>query len=222
MKKAIVAVLAACVSITLMSCGASQEITNFWKNPEMPAGQKYSKVFIAVLTVDRGARNTVETDLAAAAKARGLSAARSIDYFPNIASKSDMPSEGVIMAKIKELGCDAAFTLSILDVKSEQRYVPGATSYAGGYAPYPNYGYYGGYYGYYSYNYAVVTEPGYYTTDKTYFIEANAYDVATGKLNFSMQSTAYNPTNLDDFSKEYTYMLSQRLNEEKPMPDAGK
>ena len=72
MKNAVLSILAVCVSITMMSCGASQEITSFWKNPEMPAGQKYSKVFIAVLTVDRGARNTVETDLAAVAKTRGI------------------------------------------------------------------------------------------------------------------------------------------------------
>lgn len=222
MKNLILSILAVCVSITMMSCGATQEITSFWKNPEMAASQTYKKVFIVVLTSDRGARNVVEKDLAAAATARGLTPVRSIDYFPNIASKVDMPSEAAIQAKIKEMGCDAIFTLSLLDVKSEQRYVPGTTSYVGGgYSPYQNYGYYGGFYGYYSTSYAMVTEPGYYTTDKTYFIEANLYDAATGKINFSIQSNAYNPTNLDDFSKEYTYLLSQRLNEEKPMPVAA-
>jgi hypothetical protein len=223
MKNAVLAILAVCVSISLMSCGASQEVTSFWKNPEMtPIKKPYTKIFISVLTADRGARNVVESDLSTVAKGRGIEAVKSIDIYPNISSKKDMPSEEAILAKIKELNCDGIFVLSLLDVKAEQRYVPGTTTYAAGYAPYPSYGYYGGYYGYYSYNYNVISEPGYYTTDKTYFIEANLYDAATGKIVFSMQSTALNPGSISDFSKEYTWLLGDKLKAEAPKAEPGK
>lgn len=222
MKNLIIAALAVFVSATLISCGSSQEVTSFWKNPEMAPGKKYTKVFISALTADRGARNVLEADLSTVAKGRGLESVKSIDVFPNISSKKDMPSEDAIVAKIKEMGCDGIFTLSLLDVKSEQRYVPGTTTYAAGYAPYPAYGYYGGFYGYYSYNYNVISEPGYYTTDKTYFIEANFYDAATGKIVFSMQSTAVNPSSLNEFSKEYAWLLGDRLNAEAPKADPAK
>jgi hypothetical protein len=223
MKNTVLTLLAVCVSFALMSCGASQEVTSFWKNPEMtPVKTPYAKVFIAALTGDRGARNVIETDVASVASQRGFKSAKSIDVFPNITSKKDMPPEDAIMAKIKELGCDAIFTLSLLDVKSEQRYVPGTTTYGAGYAPYPAYGYYGGFYGYYSTSYNVISEPGYYTTDHTYFIEANFYDAATGKIVFSMQSTAYNPTDLASFSKEYAWLLGDELNKQQPKADAGK
>jgi hypothetical protein len=222
MKKTVVSILAVCLSWMLMSCGASQEVTSFWRNPEMKTTKPYTKVFISALTADRGARNVVESDLATVAKERGVEAVKSIDVFPNLTSKKDMPSEEAILAKIREMNCDAIFTLSLLDVKSEQRYVPGTTTYAAGYAPYPSYGYYGGFYGYYSYNYNVISEPGYYTTDKTYFIEANLYDAASGKIVFSMQSTALNPSSIDDFSKEYTWLLGDKLKAEAPKAEPGK
>jgi hypothetical protein len=221
MKKAITAILAVCVSMTLISCGASQEVTSFWRNPEVNVEKPYTKVFISALTADRGARNVLESDLSTVATGRGLQAVKSIDVFP-VATKQDLPSEEAIIGKIKELGCDGIFTLSLLDVKAEQRYVPGTTTYAAGYAPYPSYGYYGGFYGYYSYNYNVISEPGYYTTDKTYFIEANFYDVATGKIVYSMQSTALNPSSLDEFSKEYAWLLGDKLNEVKPKAEPAK
>ena len=222
MKNAVSMILAACLSIALLSCGPSQEVTSFWKNPEGKPAKPFTKVFISALTADRGARNVLESDLATVASGRGVQAAKSIDHFPNLTSKKDMPSEEAIVAKIRELGCDAIFTLSLLDVKAEQRYVPGSTTYAAGYAPYPAYGYYGGFYGYYSYNYNVISEPGYYTTDKTYFVEANLYDAATGKIVFSMQSTALNPSSLDDFSKEYAWLLTDKLNEQFPKAETPK
>jgi hypothetical protein len=207
-------------SLTLiMSCGTSQEVTNFWKNPEGAQGKKATSVFIMAITADKAARNIVETDLATAVTAKGLKATRSIDVFTSSFTKDSIPSKEEMLAKIAELKCDAVFTVALLDVKSEQRYIPGTTTYAyatvgytgGGYAPYPHYGYYGNYYSYASYSYPMTTTPGYYQTDKTYFIEGNLYDAETGVIRWSMQSTAYNPSSLSSFSKEYTKTLIDEL-----------
>jgi hypothetical protein len=204
-----------------MSCGTSQEVTTFWKNPEAAQGKTYSSLFIVAITEDRAARNVVEGDLAAAATAKGLKATRSIDVFPASFTKNNAPAKEEMIAKIKELNCDAVFTVSLLDAKSEQRYVPGTTTYAttgygGAYAPYPNYGYYGNYNSYVGYTYPVTTTPGYYVTDKTYFLEGNLYDAETGAIRWSMQSTAYNPSSLSSFSKGYTRLLIDELKKQNP------
>lgn len=200
-------------AIFLMSCGTSQEVISFWQNPENPLGKPYTNVFVMAITDDRAAQTVVESDIVAAAKSKGIKAVRSIDLLTPTLTKTTHSKEA-IAAKIKESGCDGVFTVSLLDVKSDQRYVEGTTTYAGGayaYSPYPHYGYYGSYYSYYSYSYPVASTPGYYTTDKTYFIETNMYDAETEKIRWSMQSTAYNPSSLNSFSKEYTHLLVQEL-----------
>lgn len=221
MKYAVSCILLASLTL-IMSCGTSQEVTSFWKNPEGTKGKKYGSLMIVATTADKAARNTVEGDLAAAASAKGLKAIRSIDVFPSSFTKDNVPTKEEMMAKIAELQCDAVFTVALIDEKSEQRYVPGTTTYAtvgygpsgygtGGYAPYPHYGYYGNYYSYAAYSYPMTTTPGYYTTDKTYFIEGNLYDGETGMILWSMQSTAYNPSSLSSFSKGYTKTLIEEL-----------
>ena len=57
-------------------------------------------------------------------------------------------------------------------------------------------------------------DPGYYTEDKTYFIESNLYDMQTGAIIWSVQSEAYNPSNLAAASKTYSEMLMKKLKEE--------
>ena len=208
----------------LMSCGTSQEVISFWQNPENPLGKPYASVFVMAITADRGAQMVVESDLVAAAKAKGIKAVRSIDVMMPTLKKATH-SKAEIAAKIKESGCDGVFTVSLLDVKSDQRYVPGTTMYAGGayaYSPYPHYGYYGSYYSYYSYAYPVASTPGYYTTDKTYFIESNMYDAETEQIRWSMQSTAYNPSSLNSFSKEYTHLLIEELTTQNAKATKGK
>jgi hypothetical protein len=73
---------------------------------------------------------------------------------------------------------------------------------------------YGGYYGYYNYYYPQVYSPGYYSVDKTYYLETNMYDIASDKLVWSVQSEASNPTNLSDTFKSYSYMLIKHLQNE--------
>jgi hypothetical protein len=220
MKNVLSLVLLASLAL-VMSCGTSQDVISFWKSPDLPQGKSYTSVFIMAITADRAARTVVETDLAAAVTGKGLKATRSIDVFQTNFTKDNIPSKEALFAKIKELNCDAVFTVALLDTKSETRYVPGTTTYATagyggvGYAPYPAYGYYGNYYSYASYSVPVVSTPGYYTTDKTYFIEGNMYEAETGKIGWSMQSTAYNPSSLSSFSKGYTQLLVNELAKQK-------
>ena len=77
-----------------------------------------------------------------------------------------------------------------------------------------NYGMYGSYYGYYNHYYPQVYSPGYYSTDKTYYIESNFYDLELDQLLWSIQSEAYNPTSLESWFKKYSYNLIKLQKEE--------
>ncbi|MGD8922026.1 MAG: hypothetical protein PVH24_02175 [Candidatus Zixiibacteriota bacterium] len=201
-----------CVLMALMFSCASQEVTSFWRASEEKPRQTYDSVFIMVLTSHRAARTLLEGDLSKVATDHGLKAVRSVDHFPVVLSEVSGPTTDEVMAKAKERGCDAIFTLSLLDVQSEQHYVPGTVGYGTYYSP--RYDYYGRFHGYYSRVYPVVVSPGYYTENRTYFVEANLFDVASGEIQWSMQSKAYNPDSIKDFSKNYTKLLVDRLEKE--------
>lgn len=193
--------------VFLSACSPSMKITGNWMNKEIIGTGKYEKIFLFAMAYDMGAKQAVENEQAKAAAAEGIKTMKSYEVFgPNYMSKK--PSHEEIIAKIKETGCDAVFTSALVDVQSETRYVPGTTTYT------PYYGYYGSFGGYYGGMNSFMYEPGYYTEDKTYFIESNLYDVATGDIVWSVQSEAYNPTKVEKVARDYAYLLFNRLRSE--------
>jgi hypothetical protein len=75
-------------------------------------------------------------------------------------------------------------------------------------------GYGGGFGGYYGYMGPMMYNPGYYTEEKTYFMEADLFDVASEKLIWSAQSEAYDPSSISKFSRDYTAVIVDRINKD--------
>lgn len=199
--------LAILAAIMVTSCSPTVKITGNWMNPDLAGKKKYEKIFLFAIGSDMGAKQTVENAQAKAAAAEGVKTVKSTEVFgPNFLA--NRPTKEDVIAKIKETGCDAVFTSALVDVKSETRYVPGTTTYA------PYYGYYGSFGGYYGGMGAYMYEPGYYTEDKTYFIESNLYDLATEQIVWSVQSEAYNPSNIENFARTYSAVLVEKLQKE--------
>ena len=163
------------------------------------------------LTQNQSARTIVEFDLAAALKERGVESVKSIDALAGSFKENANPSKEDILAKVRELNCDAIFTISLLDKKTETRYVQGSGAY---YAPYPTYGFYGGFGSYYGYYSPAVYSAGYYTTDKSYYLEGILFDAATEKILWSVQSVTYNPDGIKQFSASYCRLLVNQAEEE--------
>ena len=191
-------------AVSFISCSTSQRVTTSWVNRENAKEQLYNKVFILAITQNQAARNLVESDLRRQIIGLGLEAETSYDVFPATFTKDTAPSREIILAKVRELKCDLIFTIALFDSKTETKYVPGSTSY---YAPYPAYGYYGGFGSYYGYYSPTVYSPGYYTTDKVYYLEANLFDTDSEKILWSVQSETYNPEDLKEFSAEYSELM---------------
>jgi len=193
------------LTLLVISCGPSHKVTSSWVSPEAKAEKKkYSKVFIAVLSQNQAAKNIVEADLEKAISAKGFQTVKSSDVFAPNFTKGNGDDKAAILAKVRELGCDAIVTSALIDKQSEQRYVPGTTTM---YSPYGGYGGYG-FGGYYGYMYPTMySTPGYYTTEKTYFIETNVFDVASEKMIYSIQSQAYDPNSITSASRDYTAVI---------------
>jgi hypothetical protein len=196
------------LAVMFISCKPSQRITTAWVNPDRPK-KKYTTVFVAALMQNNGVKYALEGDMGAAVKAKGFNVVRGYEIFPPNFNKENMKDRDLALSLIRKKGCDVILAMAVIDQQSESRYVPGSgvsVGYSpyGGYGPYGTYGGYGmGFYGYYSYWAPVLYSPGYYTTDRTYFIEANAYDVETQQLLWSVQSKAENPDNIELLMEQF-------------------
>ena len=207
------------LAVLVFSCKPSQRITTAWTNPERPK-KTYSTVFVAALIQNNGVKYALEDDLGAAAKKRGFNVVKGYEIFPPNFNQDNMRDKEVALKAIRDRGCDVILAIAVIDVKSETRYVSNSigVGYApyGGYGPYGSYGAYGtGFYGYYSYWYGTIYDAGYYTTDNTYFIEANAYDAETQQVIWSVQSKADNPSNIEKTTRQYTDMLMEQFDKDR-------
>ena len=197
------------MAVSFWSCSnSSMRIMATWIDPKdtlVPQPGRH-KTFIFAMTTNYEAELSLETDMAAAAAARGVLTVKCIDAFGPILSVDKLPKTDVMLKAIRDLGCDLIFTIAVVDQHSETHYVPPTASSV--YTPYSGYGYY--YSGYYAWS-PQIYSPGYYTTDKTYFIESNLFSAVNEKLLMSMQSKVVNPPDITKASKQYTNMLVTEL-----------
>lgn len=192
----------------LASCGSSTRIIGSWTDPEIKGQTKENaSVFLASLSRNMEVRTKLEDALAQQAAQRNIRTVKSTEFFPpNFYEK--LPPREELLNKIKQANVDAILTVSLINKESETRYVPGNNRY---YAPYPSYRWYGGFYSYYGYWYPNLWDPGYYVTDKTYFLETNLYDASNEKLIWSAQSETVNPGSIDNFVRDYPKKLVAQL-----------
>ena len=193
--------------MALWACSPSTRITASWVEPTARNTSVTGKtVFIASLTRNLEVRTKLENALAEQATARGINAIKSTDQFrPDFYQQ--MPTERELLAQIRRTGANAILTVSLIDTQSETRYVRGTQTYA----PFTSYRWYGGFYSYMNYWRPMFYEPGYYVTDKTYFLETNLYSVDSNQLIWSAQSETMNPGSIDSFVSTYPKVIIEQL-----------
>ena len=206
MKPFNIALIITLMAVSFVACGPTVKTAASWVNKDKPH-PPYKTIFITVLSENLAAKTVLENDLANAAAARGLKAYRSLEAFGPVSTLESIPVKESFLKKVKELGCDAIFTVALVNQKSETRYIQGSPTL---YVPYTNFGYYGNFSGYYDYGYGFY-KPGYYETNNTYFIESNLYDADTQQLMLSIQSKAANPKTLEKGSALYTASLIKEI-----------
>ncbi|MEN2281191.1 hypothetical protein AAGF08_03570 [Algoriphagus sp. SE2] len=189
----------------LVSCSPSTKIIGSWTGPNTPS-EPYKSIFVTGITENLVARQTFENDIDAQLEARKVTAVSSFDIIPPGFRATEENKEATLKA-IREGGSDAILTVALLDQTSETRYVPGTTMYS----PMSYGGYYGRFYGYYSYYNPVMYDPGYYATDKNYYLEMNLYDANTEQLVWSAQSETTNPSSIETFSRSFSELVVNQL-----------
>jgi hypothetical protein len=202
--------------VACYSCGPSTKISGTWTNPDA-IGKAYNKIVVLALTDNIQAKQNVENTLQNQLKQEGIQTAKSMDMFPPDFKDAKLTHEQILQ-KVGESNYEAVLTVSLLDTKTETRYVPGTG--AMGYAPF-GYGYYGSFGGYYNYMFPMTYSPGYYTQDKIYYIETNLYDALTEKLVWSAQSETYNPSDLVSFSKGFAKVTVDKMKAEGVLRKSG-
>ena len=204
MKKIKYPILMLLIVLFISSCGSTTAITASYKEPN--ANGDYKKVFITALTDNNAAKQNVENRISELLVSRGASTVKSVDVLPpNFRKVAESKDKELVIQRIREKGCDAIMTIALVNKENETRYVQGTSYYPAGIP------YYGGFGAYYAYGYDNFYSPGYYTTDKIYYLEVNLYDADSEKLVWSAQSKTYNPDSLDDFLNGYVKAIGEDM-----------
>jgi hypothetical protein len=204
MKKVNCLVALALVTI-IGACSPSTKIIGSWTGPNTPS-EPYKSIFVTAISENLVARQTIENDIDAILQKDGVEAKSSFDIIPP-GFKATAENKDATVAAIRDGGSDAILTIALLDQTSETRYVPGTTMYS----PMGYGGYYGRFSGYYSYYNPVMYDPGYYATDKNYYLEINLYDAKTEELVWSAQSETTNPSSIETFSNSFSQLVVNQL-----------
>lgn len=200
-----VSTLAMVVFFLVGACSSNTKMLGSWTAPEKKAGG-YHDVVIFGISENIISRQAFENQIESVLIKDGIKASNSSMVIPQDARLTKFEKEKFIKT-LKDQGHDAVLTIALLDQTTETRYVPGSM-----YAPPMAYGgYYGSYWRYYNYYGPMMYDPGYYTTDKNYFMEANLYDVATESLIWSAQSETTNPDNAKAFAKDFAQVISEQM-----------
>jgi hypothetical protein len=187
------------LALLVSACGSTTSITSSYKAPGVTQ-VAYKKIFIAALTANEAAKQTVENSISQYLATRGIASVKSSDVFPpNFHSSGEDKSKDTVLARVRATKCDGIFTIALINKETETSYVPGSANYYGSFGMYYGYGY-GSFY-----------SPGYYQTDKIYYIQTNLFDAQSEKLIWSAHSKTYNPESLTDFLKGYQKAITDQV-----------
>jgi len=189
-------ILAFFVFGALVSCGPSTKIEKSWMEPGTSVTKSASnKTFIIGTVKDETSRRVIEDQLA---KRLGSGAVASYTLLSTDALKA------ADEASLKKILTDGQYThvllMRLADVEKETSYVHGTTT-----------GFYGGYGRYYGYGAGMYSTPGYYTTDKNYFVETTVYTINPDKLVWTGTTKTVNPSKMEKTVNEIADVISAKM-----------
>lgn len=163
---------------SIVSCGPSTKIVNSWRDPNtVVKTSELHKFVVAALLKNEATRREVEDKMVA------LNPGKAVPSYQVFGATALTETDDVYMQKMKNEGYDGIVIMRLAKVDKDQRYVAGS---------YPSY--YGSWRGYYGASWGGYYDPGYYTTDKTYYVEVNVYSIPKDKLIWSGITSTINPS----------------------------
>lgn len=174
--------------LAISSC-SSTKITSTWREPNKEISlNKLNKVLVVALFQNETSRRKAEDQMVSYFYGKGVASYNYLDK--NISTKN----ENAIREKIKDDGFDGAVTMRLLDVDKEDVYSRGNISM------YPSY--YRNFSGYYFRNWGYFSDPGYYSTTKTYTVETNVFSIKEDKIIWSGITKTTDPSGVTKMTDE--------------------
>ena len=174
--------------LAISSC-SSTKITSTWREPNKAISlNKLNKVLVVALFQNETSRRKAEDQMVSYFYGKGVASYNYLDK--NISTKN----ENAIREKIKNDGFDGAVTMRLLDVDKEEVYSRGNISM------YPSY--YRNFSGYYFRNWGYFSDPGYYSTTKTYTVETNVFSIKEDKIIWSGITKTTDPSGVTKMTDE--------------------
>jgi hypothetical protein len=189
-------ILSLIVISTLVSCGPSTKMEKSWMEPGASVtASAPNKVLVIAMVKDETSRRVIEDHLVKRVSGTGVASYTLVS--------TDMLKEASDEA-LKKILTDGKFTHIILmrlaDVEKETSYVPGTTT-----------SYYGGYGRYYGYGAGMYSTPGYYTTDKNYFVETTVYSINPDKLLWTGTTKTVNPSKVEKTVNDIADVVAEKM-----------
>ena len=189
-------ILSIFVITLLISCGPSTKIVKTWSEPGASVTQGAgNKTLVIAMVKDETSRRVIEDELVK--RLNGNATASYTLLTPDMLKQA---SEEALNQKLQEGKFTHILMMRLADVEKETTYVPGTTTV-----------YYGGYGRYYGYGAGMYSTPGYYTTDKNYFVETTVYSVAPNKLIWTGTTKTVNPSKLAKTVNEIADVVADKM-----------
>lgn len=183
-------------TILLFSC-TNTRLVSSWGAPNAKVDKSKKVLVIGLMGPrDRKLREQVENIMVANLKERGVDAGSAFAEFGPKAF--DGLDEQATLNKIRTSGYDEAFTVALLDKRKQKRYNPGYV----GFAPYTY-----RFWGYYRTVYGRIYEPGYYSVNTNFMLEANYYNLTNDQLVYSVQTKSVDPASPQSLASEFSKAL---------------
>ncbi len=126
MKTIKIIILPLLIAFTI-SCSTSTNITNSWAIPKAGETPIKGKVAVLVKIDDYTLRRNFEDKITQALKNEGLNAISSYNHF----TKNDLSNEDALMAKVNQLGIEAALAFFPVSQKIKNTYAPTVSARVG-------------------------------------------------------------------------------------------
>jgi len=189
-------ILAAFIGVTLLSCGPSTKIVKSWVEPGATVTvTPETNTLVISLVKDETSRRVIEDQLV-----KKLAGKATASYTVLSSETLKQANEEALNQLVAQGKYTHILLMRLADVEKETSYVPGTTT-----------GYYGGYGRYYGYGAGMYGSPGYYTTDKNYFVETMVYSTNPNKLLWTGTTKTVNPSKIEKTVNEIATAVSERM-----------
>ena len=183
------------IAFAFVGCAPATQIEKSWREPGATVKKEGSKSLVVAMVKDETSRRVIEDNLV---KRIGAGTVASYTFItPDMLKEanSNLFYDQLVKDKYTHV-----ILIRLADIEKETSYVHGSSM-----------GYYGGYGMYYGYGAGMYGSPGYYTTDKNYFVETAVFSVSPDKLLWTGTTKSVNPSKIEQTITDIANVVSEKM-----------